>query len=169
MLGLHPDQATNTILRFALEHRKPLAIVPCCVLPSLFSHRRLHSSDQANQSSSILSPSTDFVSVAGASLPLSRTVQVTLQMLSTALNRHVSGADTGAGAGALGTQGQPVQTYMQLVQYLVQQGGKGTCVASLPFVGANQVVFRALLQYEWNVHYTVTVSVTLLYCMCEGN
>ena len=56
---------------------------------------------------------------------------------------HAAGAEHSivSGEGA-GVQGQPVQTYRQLVQYLVQQGGTGTCVASLPFVGANQVVFK---------------------------
>ncbi|KAG1678732.1 hypothetical protein FOA52_012771 [Chlamydomonas sp. UWO 241] len=41
VVGLHPDQATEPLLQFALECRKPFALVPCCVFPSLFAHRRL--------------------------------------------------------------------------------------------------------------------------------
>jgi hypothetical protein len=33
VVGMHPDQATEAILQFALECRKPFAIVPCCVFP----------------------------------------------------------------------------------------------------------------------------------------
>jgi hypothetical protein len=36
VVGLHPDQATNGILDFAIEANKPFAIVPCCVFPTMF-------------------------------------------------------------------------------------------------------------------------------------
>ena len=36
VVGLHPDQATNAILDFALETNKPFVLVPCCVFPSMF-------------------------------------------------------------------------------------------------------------------------------------
>ena len=38
--GLHPDQATDPIVELALKMNLPFAIVPCCVMPSLFPHRR---------------------------------------------------------------------------------------------------------------------------------
>jgi len=41
IVGLHPDQATEAIVDCALQWRKPFAIVPCCVYPSLFPDRRL--------------------------------------------------------------------------------------------------------------------------------
>merc|ERR1712217_472417 len=41
LIGLHPDQATESIVDCALTHRKPFAVVPCCVYPSLFPDRRL--------------------------------------------------------------------------------------------------------------------------------
>ncbi|GIM13121.1 hypothetical protein Vretimale_16270 [Volvox reticuliferus] len=41
VVGLHPDQATEAILDFALECGKPFALVPCCVFPRLFPNRRL--------------------------------------------------------------------------------------------------------------------------------
>ncbi|MEW5301155.1 MAG: hypothetical protein WDW36_004033 [Sanguina aurantia] len=33
---MHPDQATDSIVNFALEQRKPFAIVPCCVFARQF-------------------------------------------------------------------------------------------------------------------------------------
>ena len=39
IVGLHPDEATEYIVDLALCHRKPFAVVPCCVFPSLFPGR----------------------------------------------------------------------------------------------------------------------------------
>lgn len=33
VVGLHPDQATDSIVDFALQHSKSFAVVPCCVFP----------------------------------------------------------------------------------------------------------------------------------------
>ena len=41
LVGLHPDQCTEDILDVALQYNKPVAIVPCCVFPTLFPMRRL--------------------------------------------------------------------------------------------------------------------------------
>ena len=35
-MGMHPDQATESIIDCALMLDKPGAVVPCCVFPSLF-------------------------------------------------------------------------------------------------------------------------------------
>lgn len=40
IVGMHPDQATEPIIDFAIEFKKPFAVVPCCVFPDLFKHRR---------------------------------------------------------------------------------------------------------------------------------
>ena len=40
VIGMHPDQATEAIVDFANLYDKPFAIVPCCVFPELFNHRR---------------------------------------------------------------------------------------------------------------------------------
>ena len=37
---MHPDQATESIVDFALEYKKPFAIVPCCVFNRLFPDRK---------------------------------------------------------------------------------------------------------------------------------
>jgi len=36
---MHPDEATEAIVDFALAHQKPFAVVPCCVFPSQFPKR----------------------------------------------------------------------------------------------------------------------------------
>ena len=36
VVGMHPDQATEAIVDFALCENKPFAIVPCCVFPRMF-------------------------------------------------------------------------------------------------------------------------------------
>ena len=41
IVGLHPDECTEDILDAALKLSKPVAIIPCCVFPSLFPDRRL--------------------------------------------------------------------------------------------------------------------------------
>jgi len=38
--GLHPDQATEPIVKLALVLEVPFAILPCCVMPKLFPHRK---------------------------------------------------------------------------------------------------------------------------------
>ena len=41
LIGMHPDQATEPIVDFALAHGKGFAVVPCCVFPKLFPTRQL--------------------------------------------------------------------------------------------------------------------------------
>ncbi|KAI8600578.1 hypothetical protein EDD21DRAFT_354420 [Dissophora ornata] len=41
MIGLHPDQATEPIVRAALKAGKPFAVIPCCVFGRENPHRRL--------------------------------------------------------------------------------------------------------------------------------
>jgi hypothetical protein len=41
LLGLHPDECTEDILDMALRMNKKVAIIPCCVFPSLFPLRKL--------------------------------------------------------------------------------------------------------------------------------
>ena len=36
---MHPDQATGSIVEFAMENHKPFAVIPCCVFPRLFPNR----------------------------------------------------------------------------------------------------------------------------------
>lgn len=39
IVGLHPDQATERIVRFGLKHQKSFAVLPCCVFPKMFPDR----------------------------------------------------------------------------------------------------------------------------------
>jgi hypothetical protein len=41
LLGLHPDEPTEDILDLSLRYNLSVAIVPCCVFPSLFPQRSL--------------------------------------------------------------------------------------------------------------------------------
>jgi len=41
IIGLHPDQATGSIVQVASERNKPFAVVPCCVFSAEFPDRRL--------------------------------------------------------------------------------------------------------------------------------
>jgi len=40
IVGLHPDQATEAIVDFALQWSKPFAVIPCCVYHKEFPHRK---------------------------------------------------------------------------------------------------------------------------------
>jgi len=48
LVGLHPDECTNDIVDAALRHNKSVAVVPCCVFPTLFPARQLHSGRPVN-------------------------------------------------------------------------------------------------------------------------
>ena len=41
LVGMHPDGATDAIIKVATREQKPWAVVPCCVFPTQFPHRRL--------------------------------------------------------------------------------------------------------------------------------
>eukprot|EP01124_Arcella_intermedia_P013373 TRINITY_DN1979_c0_g1_i4.p1 TRINITY_DN1979_c0_g1~~TRINITY_DN1979_c0_g1_i4.p1 ORF type:complete len:234 (-),score=45.85 TRINITY_DN1979_c0_g1_i4:262-963(-) len=34
VVGMHPDEATERIIQFGLQHRKSFAVLPCCVFPN---------------------------------------------------------------------------------------------------------------------------------------
>ncbi|CAO3569907.1 unnamed protein product [Mortierella alpina] len=57
LIGLHPDQATEPIVRAALKAGKPFAVIPCCVFSRDNLHRRLpripSSSDTTSDFSSV--------------------------------------------------------------------------------------------------------------------
>ena len=39
LIGMHPDQAAEHLIDFALLNNKPFAVVPCCVYHRQFPHR----------------------------------------------------------------------------------------------------------------------------------
>jgi hypothetical protein len=45
LLGLHADGATEAIVNAALLYQKPFCVVPCCVFPNFFTHRKLRQDD----------------------------------------------------------------------------------------------------------------------------
>jgi len=48
LIGMHPDQATEPIVDMALKHKKPFAVVPCCVFGQENPHRRLSNGGEVN-------------------------------------------------------------------------------------------------------------------------
>lgn len=48
IVGLHPDAATEIIIRQAANHGIPFAIVPCCVIPTLTNFKGDDSRDWIN-------------------------------------------------------------------------------------------------------------------------
>ena len=43
VVGMHPDGAAGPLVKYALKHRKPFALVPCCVYARDFPARKLAS------------------------------------------------------------------------------------------------------------------------------
>lgn len=41
LVGMHPDEATDAIIDFAIQTQKPFAILPCCLCLDKFPERRL--------------------------------------------------------------------------------------------------------------------------------
>lgn len=50
VLGLHPDEATEGIVDWAIEHKRGFCVVPCCVFARLFPNRRLADDSSATGS-----------------------------------------------------------------------------------------------------------------------
>ncbi|KAF9320212.1 hypothetical protein BG003_006796 [Podila horticola] len=48
LIGMHPDQATEPTVDMALKHRKPFAVVPCCVFAHENPERRLRDGGDVN-------------------------------------------------------------------------------------------------------------------------
>lgn len=38
-VGMHPDGGTDHIIGYAIRHRVPFVVCPCCTIPSLWSYR----------------------------------------------------------------------------------------------------------------------------------
>ena len=41
IIGMHPDEATDSIVQYAVFYNKPFAIIPCCVYAELFPNRQI--------------------------------------------------------------------------------------------------------------------------------
>lgn len=136
---------------------RPFAIVPCCVFPRLFAHRRLRVPAQGPAA-----PQVQGAPGAAAGAGPHETRQgddgmweapeglMAVRGLAGPAALGVVGTGTGGLAAGGAQQGQeggafellPVTTYPQLVQYLLQEGGPQAQSAHLRFEGANTVVFR---------------------------
>ena len=61
IIGLHPDQATGAIVEFAVKHRKPFIVVPCCVFSRLFPNRFVPASDSRDMDKKVVSTKDELV------------------------------------------------------------------------------------------------------------
>ena len=61
IIGLHPDQATGAIVEFAVKHRKPFIVVPCCVFSRLFPDRFVPSSGSQGRNKKVVSTKDELV------------------------------------------------------------------------------------------------------------
>lgn len=71
VVGMHPDQAAEHIVRFAQGARKPFAVVPCCVYALEFPRRRLEDGSQVKSYEELLEylVSRDPIHIKMAELP----------------------------------------------------------------------------------------------------
>lgn len=111
VVGMHPDEATEPLVDFAIQLKKPWAVVPCCVFAHRFPGRTLMPESVSTQSSQDSETTCD------------------------GSGRQQSGKSPGQGGA-----GKPVQSYEDFVRYL-QQKSPNTRTIFLPFHGKNQVVY----------------------------
>ena len=137
IVGFHPDQATDACIDLANELHIPFCVVPCCVFPSEFPHRRfidytcqpitVRTFTPSSPSLSLPSPPTEAGSVTAALGPARDPV-----MEAALTDRNHGGGGGGRhhhhpqrrkikNDSSGGGQGRPVQLYHQLIDYLRQQ------------------------------------------------
>lgn len=122
---LHRRTPSACCRDYALEAALPFAIVPCCVFPRLFPHRRILGTSSNHSGSSIGTSSTG-TNGGGSNHSGSST--------------GASSTGTSGGGSAEVPEEVPVLTYRDLVTYLVAKGRAQQAV--LGFEGANIVVYR---------------------------
>eukprot|EP01043_Picozoa_sp_COSAG02_P009202 COSAG02_NODE_308_length_25072_cov_20.906925_16_plen_583_part_00 len=116
VVGMHPDEATEPLVDFAIQLKKPWAVVPCCVFAHQFPGRVLK-------------------------LPRSESVSPS-EKSEVASGDGSRGSDsrTQSAGQAQGSAGKPVQSYEDFVTYLKQKCPEARTLF-LPFHGKNQVVY----------------------------
>ncbi|GIL68582.1 hypothetical protein Vafri_21834, partial [Volvox africanus] len=127
VVGLHPDQATEAILDFALECGKPFALVPCCVFPRLFPNRRLLLLPPP--SPDLSPPPLPLQKRTGAepeglhaqTLLLTSLSKPQLLAPPPSSNSSYSSYSTASVADPFPAQWVPVETYSQLLSYILQR------------------------------------------------
>ena len=118
-VGMHSDQATESIVDFALSVGKPFAVVPCCVFPKLFADRRLVSTNCCPCALTL----TCKVCVSAPSAPQSTSPE--------------SGVTV---SGEIKSDITEVVSYEEFIHYLMQKSPK-ILSSSLPFKGRHIVLY----------------------------
>lgn len=163
-------QATDSVVGFAVRTGKPFAVVPCCVFPRLFRHRRMpgaaqtreaedcgtagptlegthreptHSSPGSLPSSTEKHPRSGAHSVHFQPVYTSRQFEAGGPLpKSLTDNWHTGGSTVDQALEQIDGEGEAVVTHEQLVTYLQHIGRPHACTARLPFDGMNTVVYR---------------------------
>ena len=121
VVGMHPDQATEPILDFALKHKKPFAIVPCCVFPRENPHRR--------------------VVMPAVSAPSEATRDAAVEGANAEGGAALADSSNGC-ATTCSNEAVPVESYEQFIEYLLQKAPAGRIrKAVLPMEGRNIVLY----------------------------
>jgi hypothetical protein len=136
LVGLHPDQATGAIVEAAIHHRRPFAVVPCCVFAREFPCRSIP-----------------------ARLSSAATVQSTAAAAAAAADGATVAAVVAAAASAAGTAAEArvkaggemeyvaVETVNDLVSWLLAKHPRMR-TAMLNFEGRNKVVYMREEDYR---------------------
>lgn len=146
-------QATDSIVDFAVGTKKPFALVPCCVFPRLFPHRRMPRADASGlaQDSSALAPTPNSLHQSPYQDGLTQATheQDKLGMVwkghtdvDASSTEPYSEAEEPGADGIADMAGAAVVSIEQLLVYLQHKGSPSTHVECLPFEGMNQTVYR---------------------------
>lgn len=126
VVGMHPDQATEPIVDFALAAGKPFAIVPCCVFPRENPRRRVR---RTREEAISAVPNAGLSTAVGIAAELAVPSETKRQREDEEEERDDK------------DRWERVETYDQFIRYL-QQKDVGIRCAALPFQGRNIVLYH---------------------------
>jgi hypothetical protein len=130
LAGMHSDQATEEIIDLALAHNMPFAVVPCCVFPKLFTHRKIPIdiyrkllNKKRSEYSDLLVPQKRSLEEANAAAMEGLPKETKISKMAEELLGFV-----------------PVVSYEQFIMFLMLKSPRIKCV-DLPFEGRNTVLY----------------------------
>ena len=143
LVGLHPDQATGAIVEAAIHHRRPFAVVPCCVFAREFPFRRI---PVRLSSAATAQASTASAAAAAAAAADGATVATVAAVVAAAASAAGTAAEAGAKAGGE-MDYAAVETVNDLVSWLLAKHPRMR-TAMLNFEGRNKVVYMREEDYR---------------------
>lgn len=129
-----------------MRHYKPFAVVPCCVFPRLFPHRRMpRQGAVASQGSvDLIDYSRSLGQTQPTALCESKTKKPNNAHEMLVSSRTISQSNDRAQEHAAEQEasGEAVVSHKQLMAYLQHKGGASARVSNVPFEGMSKVVYR---------------------------